>query len=91
MSNKLRQNIRQPVFVIVGIIFARAFVMNCSCHRTIPHVTESVCTRPTLATVNLQSACIVTVVQKYLCLFPRSEIGYVLSYSAHAEGAQVGS
>jgi hypothetical protein len=46
-SNKPRHNSRQLVFVIVGIIIVRIFVISCSCHDKTQPVTQSFCTRPT--------------------------------------------
>jgi hypothetical protein len=46
-DNRLRHNTGRLVFVIVGIIIVRIFVISCSCHDTTQPVTQSVCTRPT--------------------------------------------
>jgi hypothetical protein len=46
-NNRLRHNTRRLVFVIVGIIIVRIFVISCSRHDKTQPVTQSVCTRPT--------------------------------------------
>jgi uncharacterized membrane protein len=45
--NKQRHNTRRLLFVIVGIIIVRIFVIICSCHDKTQPVTQSVRTRPT--------------------------------------------
>jgi hypothetical protein len=46
-NNKPRHNTRQLVFLIVGIIIERIFVLrSCSCHDKTQPVTQWVCARP---------------------------------------------
>jgi hypothetical protein len=46
-NNRLRHNTRRLVFVIVGIIIVKIFVISCSCHDKAQPMTQSVSTRPT--------------------------------------------